>query len=403
MIAFTEIPKKGDIVVGELSSKEVKYIPQSVFVFDEIDANKYEIIGVVGARRGNEVLIVYKTNTSRVWCNTFVYKLSGYTLDGTDRTGTLALAMTNNSSTKTSYDFPYNATMLEDFVAQLNETFASIAEDRWRHRAYIEDDVVYIAYDFKFWQQGIKASNGFTVEQATLSDIPYNGNIYRRNGYAAGNGSVSSWERFAYYYRNKSATLTSNVTSINRSEAICLADYLGNSTDGIDHCKWLRGVFGEGEDGWLKHLESFIPVKPCDYGDMSKDVKFAMNVKSLLKDRVNDKGEIVSPAFNWMNAIATDCIPNEEWYLPTVRDLSDILFDVKYGINSSNTADALNKGLNLIKGTQVSNTSHWWSSCRSHSTYAWLSSGSGGYFYNIGMCVSCGVLPVSLQRLRMQP
>lgn len=401
MIVFTNIPKRGDIVVGHLASGEVRYIPQKVFVYDEIDQSKYEIIGVVAARRGDRALIVYKTNTSKSWCNTWTVKLTGYTLDGTDRTGTLSLSLTNNSSTRTNVDFPYNATTVEDFVSQLNATFTSLDADKWRHRAYVEDGVVYVAYDYKFWQQSISGSNGFSVSTYTMPDIPHNANIYRANGNNGANGTVSSWDRFVYYYRTKSASLTSDVTTINRSEAVSLQDYLGNSSDGKDHCAFLRQTFGEGEEGWMAQLRSFMPVKPCDYGDMAKGVDFAYKVRDALKDRLNDKGEILCPIFNWVSTVSTQCIPSSEWYIPTVRDLSDILLEVSYGTNPSRTSDVLNAGLSLIKASAISNSSYWWSCCRYGANHAWFSSGSYGFFGGNGLCHGFGALAVSLQRLRM--
>lgn len=64
---FTNLPKIGDAVVGERSTKKVKFITLESFDNASLGSD-YETIGVVYNRRGRKVKIVYKNNASNTWC-----------------------------------------------------------------------------------------------------------------------------------------------------------------------------------------------------------------------------------------------------------------------------------------------------------------------------------------------
>lgn len=89
-----------------------------------------------------------------------------------------------------------------------------------------------------------------------------------------------------------------------------------------------------------------------------------------------------------------------EFWLSTTEELARILDGVEYGTKSDRNADALNKGLNLIGGSPVSNGSYWWSCLRYSSGYAWYARGNYGFFGNSSMYGSNGCAPVSLYTLR---
>ena len=121
---FVKFPKKGDVVVGELATGEVKFVKLDTFNNSTLITSAYERIGVVGRRTGNEVLIIYKENAEQKYCNRAWWYLSGYTLDGTDRTGTLSLYFaSNNWASSIDKVISYNATTMQGLVDALNAFF----------------------------------------------------------------------------------------------------------------------------------------------------------------------------------------------------------------------------------------------------------------------------------------
>ena len=94
-------------------------------------------------------------------------------------------------------------------------------------------------------------------------------------GGTGGEGAISSWPIALAYFRADNSSTTynpsSDVTDIKRGYPICLPGYLGTSTYQSDHCAALRAVYGEGEAGWLKFMESCLPVVPSDFGNMGMD------------------------------------------------------------------------------------------------------------------------------------
>lgn len=103
---FTALPKIGDAVVGERSTKKLKFITLESFDNASLGSD-YETIGVVYNRRGRKVKIVYKNNASKVWCTKWVLKLSGYTLDGTSRTGVITFRPDSSATANTDVTVTY--------------------------------------------------------------------------------------------------------------------------------------------------------------------------------------------------------------------------------------------------------------------------------------------------------
>ncbi|MDY5183636.1 MAG: hypothetical protein SPK35_08065, partial [Prevotella sp.] len=98
--------------------------------------------------------------------------------------------------------------------------------------------------------------------------------------------------------------------------------------------------------------------------------------------------------------IQSQTVEMGEFWLSTTEELARILDGVEYSTKSDRNADALNKGLNLIGGSPVSNGSRWWSCLRCLSYSAWGANGGSGFFGSGGMCYSDGCAPVSLYTLR---
>ena len=422
MIQFTNQPKRGDAVVGDIQTQEVLFVRQDTLTaLSDIDQTQYEIIGVVIKRRGQKVLIAYKENASKQWCNRYSFKLTGYTLDGTDRTGTLNIRQADVSSwgTSTAYTISYNATTVAQLVEQLNTYFQANAPFTTQDWVAIVDGDGGVTLQFSYVtsQQASynSGSAGFTLTANLLPGVPVSANMLRRNGFTGGEGAISSWERALAYFRADNSSTNynpnSNVTSVKRGYPICLPGYLGTSTyrkDGttqLDYCAALRAVYGEGEAGWLRFMQSCLPVSPTDFGEMGKtDVGLAYTKTLAALTMTKQDGTTVYPcqAAKYCHDIGTGAIPQGKWYLPTARDVRDILDGIQYGTNASRTADAVNKTLNILGGSAISNGSYWWSCLRYSASSAWSAHGNFGFFSYYGMVNSIGCVPVSLYTLRQQ-
>ena len=76
--------------------------------------------------------------------------------------------------------------------------------------------------------------------------------------------------------------------------------------------------------------------------------------------------------------------------------LCGILSTIKHGTTASRDADPINRALNAIGGSAISNGSYIWSASRFGAGNAWFSSGGNGCLVSYGMYYSSLALPVAL-------
>ena len=394
---FTNLPKVGDAVVGERSTKKVKFITLESFDNASLGSD-FETIGVVYNRRGRKVKIVYKNNAGKTWASKWVLKLSGYTLDGTSRTGVISFRPDSSATANTDVTVSYNATTIQGLVDALNTAFAANATMVSQHWvAYINGSDVNIEHDYTFWQQSSynDAKSGFTATAALMPEVEYVADIRRRHGGGGGEGAISSWERAVAFYRTSTGTETylgyvpSPISNVkDRAYPIALQSYLGAN------CAEIRKVFGEGEQGWLNCMAAYMSVCPTDYGNMG--MRDGLARTKLIASYKDTFGEPVAPAANYCYNVDTVALPKGNWYLPTVEDLTDLLRIIKYGTNGSVNSDPINKTLAAMGGNTISNGSSLWSCCRYSSGNAWFASGGFGFFSSGGLCLELSAVPVSL-------
>lgn len=394
---FTALPKIGDAVVGERSTKKLKFITLESFDNASLGSD-YETIGVVYNRRGRKVKIVYKNNASKVWCTKWVLKLSGYTLDGTSRTGVITFRPDSSATANTDVTVTYKATTLQGLVDALNTAFAGntvMVSQHWV--AYINGSDVCVEHDYTIWQQSSYngAKDGFTAAPAMMPEVESVADIRRRHGGGGGEGAISSWERAVAYYRTSTGTDTyqgyvpSPISNAkDRAYPIALQSYLGAN------CAEIRKVFGEGEQGWLNCMAAYMSVCPTDYGNMG--IRDGLARTKLIASYKDTFGNPVASAANYCYNIDTIALPKGNWYLPTVEDLTDLLRIIKYGTNDSVNSDPINKALAAMGGNTISNGSYLWSCCRYSSYGAWLANGFYGFFGNGNLCSGFSAVPVSL-------
>lgn len=89
-----------------------------------------------------------------------------------------------------------------------------------------------------------------------------------------------------------------------------------------------------------------------------------------------------------------------KWFMPTIRQVTDIVRDIRYGTTNNRQADPINRALYLIGGTAISNGSGVWSCSRYLAYNAWFSLGNGGFagsyvFNNSSLAVPCTLLDIS--------
>lgn len=402
---FVKIPKRGDIVVKDFETKTPQYIDLDSYNDDELDKAKYETIGAVVDVYNGQVLVAYKENASKAWCVRRFYDLTGYTLDGTDRTGVISVRENSSASANVDTTFTYNATTMEQLCEQLNAQFDAVVFKSQDWYAEVVDGKISVHFDWTFSAQSNNTGKaGFVFTLNNLPDVPYLSSVRRVNGQVGGDGAISSWKRALAYFRNDNSSSsynpTKDVTSVKQAYPICLPAYLGTSQYQADHCAFLRSVYGEGEDGWMKFMHSCMPVVPCGSGNMAqKDGK--MRTALLAAKRYNSKKKtdaVLCPAADYAVNIESQTVSKGEFWIPTMAELQKIVATLEYNTTNNRQSDVLNKAMVKLGGSAISNGTHWWTCLRPSANGAWYSNGFG-YFSNGGMYGGYTVLPVSLYKL----
>ena len=380
--------------------------------------SNYNVVGVVAVGvdhpdyRG-KIAIVHKANESKAWSQIYSYRLTGYTLDGTDRTGVLSIREASNSwASNVDYEVAYNADNLDDFIDQLNEFFQDTTNpafqtQNWRAIKNGEAvDLVFIFSDYR--QTSDSGKTGFALSANLLPEILAKSAMLRRNGQRSGSGSISNWDRaIAYFSQDNSSTTynpASDVTSPKLGYPICKPGYLGTSQYQSDHCAALRAIYGEGESGWLKFMASFFPVAPTQYGIMGDKKTYGDGLtntyKMAGKSFEKQDGTTVPsfPAADYCAAVTYnhDLLSRGNWVLPDAELVGSILKTIKYGTSASRNADPVNRALLAIGGSAISNGSLVWSSSRYSTNGAWYANGSSGCFSSGNLYSAYLALPVVL-------
>lgn len=357
-----------------------------------------EVIGVVAIGvdhqdfRG-EVAVMSKTFAAAPILERWSVRLSGYTLDGTDRTGTLSVwEASDNWAAAHDYAVGYNADSAEALASQLNAYFKAnepfTAQD-WVAEADRDGNVT-LHYSYTSYRQASNtAKDGFALANATAPEWANSGNVLRRNGARSGSGPITNWPRTLAYFRDDNSSKTynpaSDVTTTKISYPICLPGYLGTSKYQSDHCSYLRGVYGEGEEGWLKFMENFLPVRPSEYGifDASRygaakrNTYYLAGIKYAGQDGVE---KYASPAARLAANLGYnhELLKQGEWVLPDIDLLFSLVGQLKYPTTNGRDADPVNSALKAIGAPELGNNSYVWSCSRYNPFIWWIANGGNG-------------------------
>ena len=351
------------------------------------------VVGVDHQDFRGEVAVMSKTFAEAPMLERWFVRLSGYTLDGTDRTGTLSVReASDNWSADHDYTVSYNADNAEALASQLNAYFKTnepfTAQD-WVAEADVDGNVTLHYSCTNSRQFSNTAKDGFELANATAPEWVSTTKMLHRNGMRDGAGTITNWTRALAYFRNDNSNATynpaSNVTTAKISYPICLPGYLGTSKYQSDHCSYLRGVYGEGEEGWLRFMESFLPVRPSEYGifDGSRYGTEKHNTYYLagIKYAGQDGAEkYASPAARLAADLGYDheLLKQGEWVLPDIDLLFSLVGQLKYPTTDDRDADLVNAALEAIGAPALGNNSSVWSCSRFIPSSGWIAGGSGG-------------------------
>lgn len=380
--------------------------------------SNFEVVGVVRVGvdhpsfRG-EVAIMYKAPAVKKISNIYQYRLTGFTCDGTDRAGTLSIREASDSwAVNHNYVIAYNATDEASLVAQLNAYFKG--NEPFKTQGWVaemnDDNTIDLLFKFTDWRQASynKGTNGLTFTANLFPEWIATTAMLRTNGQRSGEGTITNWARALAYFRNDNSSTSYNpakdVTSTKMSYPICLPGYLGTSQYQSDHCSYLRSIYGEGEEGWLKFMASFLPVRPTEYGSNGDKAKYGdarKNTYYLASQKYVDADgntQLASPAADFAASISFDheLLKKGQWL---IQD-SDLMFDVvgglEYPTTNNRDADVINRALKAIGAPAFGNNSIVWSCSRYYAYFCWVAGGGGGFAGGYGLGGSYLVVPLVL-------
>ena len=379
--------KTGTIAVLD-GTHALRFISVDTFSSSSFPSN-FEVVGVVRigvdhpSFRG-QIAIMYPTTKGLAMSAIYQWRLTGYTLDGANRTGTLSIRQVSDSWTANhDYVISYNATTAAGLVEQLNAFFR--ANEPFTTQQWVAnlnaDESIDLLCKFSVWQQASYniGASGFSTAANLLPGWMASSSMLRKNGYRNGDGTIMNWARALAYFRNDNASTTynpsSDVASVKRGYPICA---------------YLRSIYGEGEQGWLKFMASFLPVRPTEYGSNGDKAKYGdarrntYYIASQTYTDINGATQPVSPAAAYAASIAFDheLLKKGQWVLPDSDLLFDVVGGIEYPTTNDRNADVINRALNAIGAPALGNSSNVWSCSRGSAFSGWVAGGSGGFAIN---------------------
>ena len=380
--------------------------------------SNFTVIGIVWCGvdwptfRGR-IVIMHKEWLSLPMVKIFQWRLTGYTLDGTDRTGTLSVCEASDSwAANHDYTVTYNATDAASLVSQLNAFFRAnepFVTQQWKAVLTEEGEIDLQLINWNAWQvSNNKGANGFTLTINLLPEWQYTSAMLRMNGRRSGVGTIANMPRSLDYFRKDNSSTTYNpskdITSVKVTYPICLPGYLGTSQYQSDHCAFLRSVYGEGEQGWLKFMESFLPVRPTEYGAIGDKAKYGdarTNTYMLASKTYTDlDGNLqpLSPACAYIAGVGYDheLAAKGQWVMADADLIFDIMDGIEYPLNPDRNSDVRNRALLAIGAKAFGNDSFVRSCSRIYSYGGWVYNGFYSYANYSSLYFSSEAAPLLL-------
>lgn len=367
----------------------------------------YEIFGIVvigvdhDAFRGDLTVMNKEFKSLAVLERAFL-SLTGFTLDGAEHTGTISIReASDNWAANHDYVITYKADNVASFVAELNEAFR--AKDVFKTQEWVAtadtDGNVTLNYKNQTWQQISynTAKAGFSGSDVSAPDWISDLRMLRANGYRNGEGVITNRFRALTTLRDdNSLTLFNPSTDVKSTKIgfpICLPAYLGTSKYQSDHCAYLRSVYGEGEEGWLKFMKSFLPVLPSEYGVLNRskysEISNTYYLASLKYTGPDGVEKRTSPAADYVANIAYDheLLAKGKWFIGDIQRIFSLVAPLNYSTSNDRNADKTNAALYAIGALPLSENNYVLSSSRNQKHLVWVSFGYYGYanYYQMGL------------------
>lgn len=400
---FVKYPKRGDHVVGELATGRQLFIHKESFSLAGLDTAAYEIIGTVAYREGRKVLVVAKETEehSLEWARHLIYAVTGYNLDGTDRTARLGYRESSAATENTELVLNYKASAIGELAGQIEKQLQAVpALKEQEFHCYTDGDGLKICYKYTFWQQYSydTLEDGLSWSHVTMPDVAASSLMPKRNGNSGGEGALSNPARAVSYYRQDLESTTHNpvadLKDIKTAYPVCLPAFLGTSKHQSDHCKLLRDFYGEDEEGWLRYMDAQKPVFPTDRGEL-RDMDGRQRTAAMASCAGYD-GSPLSPAAHYCINVSFVTMPAGSFWLPTPRELYRIIGKITWPTNPDISHDPLNESITAQGGRTISSTSSLWSCGRCGASSGWCAHGGFGFFAYYSMYGRLRCLPVSL-------
>lgn len=382
--------------------------------------SNYEIVGVVAIGvdhpdfRG-EVAVMSHQFAGAPLTTRYYFKLSGYTLDGAEHTGVLSIrSASDNWAANQDYTITYKADNIVALVSQLNAYFKAnepfIAQD-WVAIADTNGDVL-LHFKYTSRSQGVfnTAKSGLFVVAATAPQWKFTSRMFRMNGRRDGEGTITNMPRALAYFREDNSSTTYNptadVTTAKLAYPVCLPGYLGKSKYQSDHCAYLRAIYGEGEEGWLKFMQSFLPVFPSEYGIFDdsaygtekQNTYYLASLKYVGQDGVE---KYVSPAARLAaeRGFGHELLKRGEWVIGKMSRIFSLVGQLRYPMTLDKFADKVNAALAAIGAPALGNNSFVWACSRYGNDSGWITDGvgfaGGGGLYGSGLAIPLVLLKVA--------
>ena len=342
-------------------------------------------------------------------------RLTGFTADGSEHTGTLSIyEASDNWAATHDYSITYTASDIAGVVAALNAYFTAnepFTTQDWVARADTDGSIAVWFNCVSYKQYYNSGKNGFSLSENTAPEWLPASVAQRMNGARDGEGWITNIYRMLAHFKSDINSTTynpaSDITSKKISYPICLPAYLGTSQyrDG-DHCAFLRSIYGEGEEGWKKFIEGFLPVLPSStgifdtatYGDGKRNTYYLASLKCPTQ-----AGEEVyqSPAAHYVATKSENhaLLAKGQWIVRGAAPMYTLTSGLKYPTEGGRDADPVNRALQAIGAAALSNNSYFWSSSRGNRNYGWCANGSYGFAGNHGFNSRLVVVPSLLFRV----
>jgi len=394
---FVRIPKVGDIVIYENTSKKVAFIALDTY---QSAPTGYTVVGVVGAIRGNKALIVHKTNASKKWADVYQYKVTGWVLDGTQHTTNVVL------HAAAAIAFNYTASTLAEVVSQFNTWLETNSPAGYTYKANIEGGDFCLTLLNYMGYQNTHSFSGLTCTTFTGSELPENSSIYwdrSRTTYWA----QLNPERFYAYYKTSGRVPTAQVAvKAAPADPVKQTEFNTNAFCDLLRAAYCADPSNPTDADYKNYLaQEFTVVKPDMRGVLQPSFRDGhANTYALVGKTFENAQGTRSPKYPAAEYCAATGyagvagLESGDWFMPSMLDLFDIIGPVTYPAPNASAAngDPLNRSLAKIGGSQVGNGTGFWASCRYYADLAWIFYGNNGRANYYNFYLGYQVAPVAL-------